>query len=210
MTPFAATPFDQAMRGARATLEFDGQRLLLPVTRWHAEPDSADELLLARCGGATLDVGCGPGRLTAALGMRGIPALGIDISPVAVTLTRARGAAALRRDVFGRVPGAGRWRHVLVADGNVGIGGDPVALLRRAADLLAPDGSVLVELDPPGTGLVRGLARLVQPHGMSGPFPWARVGVEAIAGPAAYAGLLLRWRARRVGRWFAELIGRPS
>ena len=66
MTPFAATPFDQAMRGARATLEFDGQRLLLPVTRWHAEPDSADELLLARCGGATLDVGCGPGRLTAA------------------------------------------------------------------------------------------------------------------------------------------------
>ena len=127
-----------------------------------------------------------------------------------MTLTRARGAAALRRDVFGRVPGAGRWRHVLVADGNVGIGGDPVALLRRAADLLAPDGSVLVELDPPGTGLVRGLARLVQPHGMSGPFPWARVGVEAIAGPAASAGLLLRWRARRVGRWFAELIGRPS
>jgi SAM-dependent methyltransferase len=201
------TPFDHALRGMHTALELGGHRMPLPVARWHAEPDPADELLLARCGGATLDVGCGPGRLTAALAGRGIPALGIDVSPVAVRLARARGASALRRDVFEPVPRAGHWRHVLVADGNVGIGGDPAALLRRVTALLAPGGTVLVELDPPGTGLVRGVARLVQPHGASGAFPWARVGVEAIAGPAASAGLRLGWRARRVGRWFAELMG---
>jgi SAM-dependent methyltransferase len=204
------TPFDHALHGVHTALDLGGHRLTLPVARWHAEPDLADEMMLARCAGATLDVGCGPGRLTAALGSRGIPALGIDVSPVAVRLARARGASVLHRDVFDSVPGTGRWRHVLVADGNVGIGGDPAVLLRRLADLLGPGGTVLIELDPPGTGLVRGLAHLVQPHGVSGAFPWARVGVEAIAGPAASAGLRLGWQARRVGRWFAELIRRPS
>jgi hypothetical protein len=53
------------------------------------------------------------------------------------------------RDVFGRVPGAGRWMTVLLADGTIGIGGDPAALLRRAGELLAPQGRALVELAPP-------------------------------------------------------------
>ena len=32
----------------------------------------------------------------------------------------------LRRDLFAPLPGEGRWHHVLLADGNIGIGGDPV------------------------------------------------------------------------------------
>ena len=36
------------------------------------------------------------------------------------------------------VPRAGRWRTALLLDGNIGIGGAPDALLRRAAELLAP------------------------------------------------------------------------
>ena len=43
-----------------------------------------------------------------------------------------RGGAALRRDVFAPLPGEGRWYTALLADGNVGIGGDPVALLQPA------------------------------------------------------------------------------
>src|SRR5262249_61510991 len=74
----------------------------------------------------TLDVGSGPGRLTVALAECGIPALGIDVTPYAVHLARAAGALTLLRDVFGRVPGAGRWMTVLLADGNIGIGGEPV------------------------------------------------------------------------------------
>ncbi len=50
------------------------------------------------------------------------------------------------------MPGAGRWRTVLLADGNIGIGGDPAALLRRVLALLGPGGRVLAEVDPPGTG----------------------------------------------------------
>lgn len=199
-------PFDRALRGTWCALELAcGERIELPVARWHAEPDAFDELLLSRCTGHTLDVGCGPGRLTSALEERGVPALGVDISPVAVRLTRRRGAAALRANVFDRMPGEGRWRHVLLADGNVGIGGDPTALLRRVAQLLAPEGTALVELDPPGTGLRRERARLSGPDRGTAWFPWARLGADAIGAPAAEAGLAVRTSAHRAGRWFAEL-----
>jgi hypothetical protein len=79
-----------------------------------------------------------------ALGERGVPALGIDITTYAVWLARSSGALALHRDVFAPVPGAGRWARVLLADGNIGIGGDPVVLLRRAGELLRPGGLALV------------------------------------------------------------------
>jgi SAM-dependent methyltransferase len=199
-------PFDVALRGGRCLLELAGGEMLeLPSARWHARPDAFDERLLARCAGPTLDVGCGPGRLTSALADRGVPALGIDVSPVAVDLTRRRGAAALCADVFDDVPDAGRWRHVLLADGNVGIGGDPAALLRRVADLLSPIGTALVEVDGPGTGLRRQAARMVRPGGPTGWFPWARLAVDAVDAPAAEAGLLVRGTENADGRWFAEL-----
>ena len=44
-----------------------------------------------------------------------------------------RGVTFLERSVFDRVPGAGRWRTALLLDGNIGIGGDPVALLRGSS-----------------------------------------------------------------------------
>ena len=55
-------------------------------------------------------------------------------------LARSCGALALHRDVFATVPGTGRWARVLLADGNIGIGGDPDALLSRVAELLKPPG----------------------------------------------------------------------
>lgn len=204
-----ACPFDPAMRGARCVLELAGGELIdLPVARWHADPDGFDELLLARCTGHTLDVGCGPGRLTSALGERGVPALGVDISPVAVELARQRGALALCADVFERVPAEGRWQHVLLADGNVGIGGDPTALLERVATLLAPGGTALVELDRPGTGLRRDIARLLRSDRSSAWFPWARLAADAVGGPASVAGLRVLTTVGTAGRWFAELTRR--
>src|ERR1700743_2888321 len=127
----------------------DGSRTPLPVADWlRALP--GDTSIVDRCSGATLDVGSGPGRLTVALAERGIPALGIDVTPYAVQIARASGAFAILRDVFGRVPGTGRWKTVLLADGNIGIGGDPAALLRRIGDLLAPDGHPLGQVPRPG------------------------------------------------------------
>ena len=149
--------------------------------------EPGDASLVERCQGPTLDVGAGPGRLTVALAERGIPALGIDVTPDAVRQTRSAGALALMRDVFGRIPGAGRWRTVLLADGAIGIGGDPAALLRRISDLLAPQGRALVELQPPGD---------------DGP-----AGADQIDELARTAGMELRELWTENGRWFAELYG---
>jgi len=186
----------------------DGSRMPLPVDGWlHESP--ADQSILDRCQGPTLDIGSGPGRLTVALSERGIPTLGIDITPYAVDLARSSGALVMLRDVFGRVPGTGRWMTVLLADGNIGIGGDPAALLRRAAELLAPDGRALVELGPPGTPLRREQVRLRHAELASPWFPWAFVGTDHIEDVARDAGLgeVETWTAG--GRWFAAISSCP-
>lgn len=203
----SSTPgtFDDALTTQRCWLRLDdGEHHELPVWRWHAEPDEVDELILHRCCGPTLDVGCGPGRLTGALRERGTVALGIDTSPRAVTLTSRRGGIALRQSVFDRVPGEGAWQHVLLTDGNLGIGGDPPALLRRVGQLLGPGGTAIVELDPPGTGLRCGHARI----GSGPPFPWSLVGADVIDRVAFSGGFRVRWDGARDNRWLVELAQR--
>lgn len=130
----------------------DGRLVPVPTRHWTGGLRSGDESLLARCFGSTLDVGCGPGRLTAALQQRGRTALGIDISSRALSLARAAGAHVLSRDIFGDVPNVGRWTQLLLADGNVGIGGDLPRLLGRCAELLRPGGVLFVELPAAPTG----------------------------------------------------------
>jgi hypothetical protein len=107
--------------------------------------------------------------------------------------------------VFDRVPATGRWMTVLLADGNIGIGGDPAALLRRMAELLAPLGQAVVEVQPPGTELRREQVRLRHGEQAGDWFPWAYVGVDQIAGIAAEAGLALAETWSGDGRWFAAL-----
>ncbi|MGN9913384.1 DUF2064 domain-containing protein [Phytohabitans sp. LJ34] len=185
----------------------DQWRTRLPVWRWRATPEAAVRDLLGRCTGPTLDVGCGPGRLTAALAAQGVAALGIDTSAGAIAQARRRGGSTLRRDVFAPLPAEGRWAHILLVDGNIGIGGDPVTLLRRCAALLRPGGTVLAEVDPANTGLWRGYAHLAFGHSAvrTPSFRWARLGVAAIHRLAATAGLTVRAVVHRDRRWFAEL-----
>jgi SAM-dependent methyltransferase len=165
-----------------------------------------DHGLLRRCAGSTLDVGCGPGRLAAALASRGDVALGVDACAEAVRLARRRGAPALLADVFEPLPREGRWRRVLLVDGNIGIGGDPTRLLRRCRTLTAPTGEILVEVDPPGTASWSGPVRITTADGAtSGSFPWAFVNAGTLAQSAADAGLRIRGAWTEVGRWFASL-----
>jgi hypothetical protein len=136
-------------------------------------------------------------------------AMGIDVSEAAVRRTIGRGATALRRDVFGPVPAVGRWHHVLLADGNVGIGGDPVRLLRRSRELLRKGGTVVVELAAPGTGVRRERIRLrVSGGDTSAPFDWARVGADVATPLAGAAGLEVVAIDELAGRW-AAVLRRP-
>lgn len=183
----------------------DGALLTLDPARWHVEPDGSEERVLARLNGPVLDVGCGPGRVVSALGRRGVPALGIDPAPAAVSMARRGGANVLQRSVFDRLPGEGRWATVVLFDGNVGIGGDAVRLLRRCCNLLAPRGAVVVEVEPPGQGWQTRRVRL-ELEGDEGPwFSWAVVGADAIDELATAGGLRLVDLQHVGGRWFAHL-----
>ncbi|MFC8012692.1 class I SAM-dependent methyltransferase [Streptomyces cinereoruber] len=203
-----ADPYASALRSGRGPLYLrrgDGRLLPLEVERWCAEPDAADATVLDRCDGSVLDIGCGPGRLVTALAARGHRALGVDVAPEAVARTVRAGGSALCRSVFDPLPCEGRWDTVLLIDGNIGIGGDPAALLRRAAQLASPVGSLLVE------AAATEVDERVEVHvddgrgGRGAPFQWARLGTRALCAEALEAGWTpaLTWQA--AGRSFVVL-----
>jgi SAM-dependent methyltransferase len=177
------------------------------VGQW-SELRAGDTGLLTRCEGPTLDVGCGPGRLVAALSAIWIPALGIDISSEAVRQARRRGAPAhlacvLTTDLSPRL-----WRHVLLIDGNIGIGGDPARLLRRCRDLLCTGGDILVELEEPGTPSWCGSVALAFGESVSAPFAWAAVAADDLGPLAADTDLHVAETWTEAHRWFARLTRR--
>ena len=218
----ASAPYARAINdpSARLVLHADtGEHLVLDAAKFSAPPDAVDKAVLDRCQGPTLDLGCGPGRLVAELAGRGVPALGVDVAPFALLLSRANGASALRRSIFDRLPGAGRWPHALLMDGNIGIGGDPGALLDRLRTLIRPGvGELIVETEVEDIDLryrVRfgfaggsdsasaspsaGVAPTgVAPRGRNGDeFGWARIGSEALMALAIPLGYVARhmWTA---------------
>jgi SAM-dependent methyltransferase len=190
---------------SRLRIEND-RAVALDIPRWVAPADGADETLLSRCTGPTLDIGCGPGRLTRALQQRGICCTGIDVAPVAVELARAGGVPVLHASVFADVLDHASWQTVLLADGNIGIGGDPVALLRRCHDLLVPGGCVLVEVEAPGSTTRTQRVRLETSDGRAGAwFPWSHVGSDDVRDVAEQSGLLVGGTWHAGDRWFADL-----
>lgn len=200
----ATEVYSLGLRGDRVWLE--GARPgELPVRDWTRDHLAGDQTLLERCVGPTLDIGCGPGRLAAALLARRILALGIDVNPDAVAQARARGAAVLQRDVFGPLPREAGWHHVLLADGNIGIGGDPIRLLTRSRELLAPGGTVLLDLQGTGAHLRTDRLRLRANDVASDWFHWSSLPTGALPAVAAACGFGVLGIWRSAGRWQAEL-----
>lgn len=176
------------------------------VARFLAGPDRVDRAVLGRTTGPVLDVGCGPGRMVAEALRRGRAALGIDVSPTAVALAGRVGRPVLLQSVFDPVPGEGGWVTTLLLDGNIGIGGDPRALLARCAALTAPGGTVVVETHPEPARHACFQARLVDDRGVaSAAFPWAQAGSRTVARLGAENGLVARATMRRGGRRFVLL-----
>ena len=187
----------------------DGSVTPLETDRWHGDASAGEVAMLRTLRGPVLDVGCGPGRLVVALGHLGLVALGLDPAPGAVSAARGRGAAVLQRSVFDPLPGEGRWHTVLLMDGNVGIGGDPVRLLERCAALVHPCGNAVVEVAPAGVGDRRLRARLERGSTVGPWFSWAEVGLDALPRLAAAAGWVpdaIEEVGSRPGpRWIARL-----
>ncbi|MGA5043649.1 class I SAM-dependent methyltransferase [Streptomyces arboris] len=208
--PWGTDPYANALRNGRGPLflrRSDGWLLPLEVERWCSDAGAADLSALHRCEGPVLDIGCGPGRLVAELTALGHRALGIDVSEAAVARTRRIGGSALLRSVFDPLPGEGRWGTLLLVDGNIGIGGDPAALLDRAADLLSTGGLLIAEtspLDIDERAQVRlddgrrAPAEKAAPGPADRPFPWARIGTPALLRYAGACG----WRP--ADQWSAE------
>lgn len=207
-TAWRSDPYADALRSGQGPLflrRLDGGLIPLEVERWCEAPDHADRSVLGRCRGAVLDIGCGPGRLAAALAAEGRPALGIDVSPEAVARTVRLGGTALCRSVFDPLPAEGRWDTALLIDGNVGIGGDPGALLRRLRRVVSRSGLLIAECVPTEVD-ERCEVRVDNGRGAWGePFPWARAGARALTAHAARAGWTVteHWTLR--GRSFLAL-----
>lgn len=199
--------YEDALRRGLPLRVHDEAGAVVPfeVARWLRAPDAADETVLARCSGPTLDIGCGPGRFVRTLTARGVPALGIDVSAAAVDLARRGGIPVLRRSVFDPVPDTGSWAVALLVDGNIGIGADAPALLRRLRDLLVPGGHALIEVDP-GHELGYFTATVRGPGGEAvATFRWARIGAAPLTALAEPLGFVLAERWSADGRHFVGL-----
>jgi len=204
-------PYARALRTDGQLRLTDASRPHEPVTldvgRWSAAADRVDRSLLDGADGPVIDIGCGPGRMLVAARALGIPALGVDVSPEAVAIARGAGGTAVQGSVFDPVPDEGHWDTALVIDGNIGIGGDPVALLRRCRGIVRVGGRVVVETATDPTADRSYTALVIDADGNeSAGFPWAEVGLDALQDHAAAAGLAPRQSWSAAGRSFCELI----
>lgn len=163
-----------------------------------------DRQVLGELAGPVLDVGCGPGRHVRALQAIGVEVLGIDVAPSVLEIAARRGASVLHGSVFNPLPRMGQWQTALLLDGNSGLGGDPIRLLRRLRCVLRPDGRVLADLV---TGPPIRSRRLRLRHGRRlGPdFPWAPLHLDDLDVVAQAAGfeIIDVWKGEQ--QWFCEV-----
>ena len=199
--------FDQLYAGSPVRCDDPGVHVLpLETRRWSDRADDIDQLVVSRCRRPVLDLGCGPGRMVQALNEAGVPALGVDMSQVAVQLARSRGALAIKARLNERLPAEGRWGTVLLMDGNIGIDGDVGAMLQRCRALLAPGGTIIVEVDPrPAWHQTRRVRLTADTDGHSADLTWTRTGGAAVRRLAGQLDLLVveEWTAD--GRAFLSL-----
>jgi SAM-dependent methyltransferase len=183
-----------------------------PVRSWAGPERRA--LRFAR--GRVLDVGCGAGRAALELQRRGREVVAIDVSPLAVEVSRRRGVEDVRllglSDLDGRL---GPFDAFVMFGNGFGLFGTPAKarrLLRRLAPLTSPRGRILaastdptVTADPLHLGLqernrARGRPagqlriRVRHRHGATPWFDFLLVSPGEMAGLAEEAG----WRLQRV------------
>lgn len=117
---------------------------------------AADFLPRVPAGGAILDVGCGNGEFMAAAAEAGYRPFGIDLSPAAAELCRSRGLRAVSGDFLtAQLPGP--FDAVTMWDVLEHLP-DPASFVRRARELLAPGGVLVMKVPTVGPRAFRVVA----------------------------------------------------
>jgi glycosyltransferase involved in cell wall biosynthesis/SAM-dependent methyltransferase len=116
-------------------------------------------------GALVVDAGCGPAPLAPALRKRGIAVAGVDLAPGMLAAARSAGAAPVRGDA-GALPLRDGCADGVLLLGVTTYAPDPAPLLREAARVLRPGGTLVVTATNAGAPdtRVRALARRVVPR----------------------------------------------
>lgn len=122
---------------------------LAPYKKWPKFEQQA--IRLAK--GKTLDIGCGGGRVLLYLQERGLDAVGVDISPMALEVCRRRGAKDVRQIPINKLSHkVGIFDTIVMYGNNFGLFGNPRRakwLLKKFYGMTSPDALIIAEtIDP--------------------------------------------------------------
>lgn len=201
MTGPASDPFGTAVgdwvAGRRAPLHLRtrrGVRLEHDLGAYFAPLSAPERWLLGLAGGLVVDVGCGPARHARFLQARGLRAVGIDRSALALATATALGLRlAVQADALhGPLPAG--FGTALLLDGNLGIGGTALGaarLLDRLAGSAGDGARLLVSGRAPRGPAHRTWVLRGEYLGTAGPwFDWLVPSLAGLTALAATAG----WR----------------
>jgi SAM-dependent methyltransferase len=120
-----------------------------PIRRW-PQPESAAVRLVR---GKVLDIGCGPGRVALHLQTRGFDVVGVDVSPGAIRVARARGLRKARVLALDGIDARlGVFDTVVMFGNNFGLFESRAGAVRRLGRLsriTAPDARILASSRDP-------------------------------------------------------------
>lgn len=180
-----------------------GEEWSLNVDRWLGPASAADTHALTRTNGRVLDVGSGPGRMLKAGSKMGIDIEGVDTDLSTALSLQKLGYTVHTGDIMDvDLPS---YESFLLMDGNLGMTGDPIGLLRRLCTLRTKNAVLIVEVESPLEKTRTELVRLKTNSTLSGSFYWSWVTVQDLGLIAETGGWQLQQIWEENDRYFGEL-----